>query len=205
MKALSPRITFLLILAIFTLPLVLAWLMYTGALEFGPTNTRNQGTLVQPPVPVDWSSTKQIASSDAPNELVGHWVVLYRVRTDCAVPCLDRATQLRQVHRASGRNQDRIRLALLFDREPADSEIATMTNIYPLFILLWPAEPVFLESLNEAQARVNAEVQPEAVAIDFYLIDPRGDIIMTYNESDSAAKLNKDLKTLMTWSEVDRR
>lgn len=54
----SPRIALLTIAALFFLPLVLAWLMYTGTIEFRPHSTRNLGELVQPPLPVSWASVR---------------------------------------------------------------------------------------------------------------------------------------------------
>ena len=36
-------------------PLVLAWLMYNGAIDFKPASTRNLGNLVQSPQPVSWA------------------------------------------------------------------------------------------------------------------------------------------------------
>ena len=197
MRSFSPRLIFLLILAIFVLPLAFAWLMHVGVLEFERRPTRNQGYLVQPPVHFNWTWVQSTSKTGMPGALEGHWVVLHRVPPDCALSCLDRVTELRQVHRASGRDQDRIVIALLFDREPPASMTETLRNIFPQFNLLWPAEAALVDALGAMPA--------EAGEVDFYLVDPRGDIMMTYNDSDSAAKLSKDLKTLLTWSGLDRR
>lgn len=195
MKGVSPRLTFLLILGIFVLPLGLAWLMHEGVVGFGGDSTTNQGTLLDPAVPIDWSKVKVAGSAAATGGLEGNWVVLHQLPEDCSIPCLDRVTELRQVHRASGRHQDRISLALLLAKEPTFRDTETLANIYPLFNLLWQPGAEFLDSLASAQSN-DGEV-------DFYLVDPRGNIMMTYNATDSAAKLSKDLKQLLTWSELD--
>jgi hypothetical protein len=52
----SPRLALVVIAALFILPLLLAWLMYSGVIEFTPGTTRNHGQLVQPPVPLDWEA-----------------------------------------------------------------------------------------------------------------------------------------------------
>ena len=39
----SPRLALVIIASMFLLPLALAWLMYSGALEFNPVSTRNLG------------------------------------------------------------------------------------------------------------------------------------------------------------------
>jgi hypothetical protein len=48
---LPPRVALVIIAAIFILPLVAAWLMFTGVIEFRPGATRNLGQLV-PPRPI---------------------------------------------------------------------------------------------------------------------------------------------------------
>ena len=118
---LSPRLALLIIAAMFILPLAVAWMMYSGAIEYQPGTTRNLGQLVQPPVPIAWENDIEILSSDAMRPgagsdvpgLNGHWVILHTVEDPCQAGCVDSVTALRQIHRASGRNQNRIRLALL--------------------------------------------------------------------------------------------
>lgn len=195
MKMVSPRLTFLLILGIFLLPLGLAWLMHTGVVKFENDSTINQGRLLDPAVPIDWSGVTGAINGDGTGTLAGNWVVLHQLPEDCSISCLDRVTELRQVHRASGRHQDRISIALLSASELSFGETETLKNVYPLFNLLRQPGGEFLDSL--------AKVQAKAGEVDFYLVDPRGNIMMTYNETDSAAKLSHDLKQLLTWSEPD--
>ena len=114
----SPRAVLIIIAAMFLLPLLLAWFMYNGTIDFKPASTRNLGTLVEPPLPMSWadilliSETGETATSasEAFNE---HWVVLFAIPSTCSDPCFEQVTALRQIHRASGRHQSRIRIALL--------------------------------------------------------------------------------------------
>jgi len=66
---LSPRTSLVIIAALFMLPLALAWFMYSGAIEYKPSSTRNFGQLVEPPVPMVWEvprSSTIIGSSSMP-------------------------------------------------------------------------------------------------------------------------------------------
>ena len=55
-KRLSPRILLVIIAAMFLLPLLLAWFMYTGTIDYKPASTRNFGELVEPPLPLTWKN-----------------------------------------------------------------------------------------------------------------------------------------------------
>ena len=135
---LSPKVSLLLIAALFFIPLLLAWLMYAGAIDYRPGSTRNLGTLVQPPLPMSWADVVLVPEgreSTAAEAFAGHWVVLYRVPAECGQDCLAQVTGLRQVHRASGRQQSRIRIALLMPEErPAgiDDDLAALYRNFHL-------------------------------------------------------------------------
>ena len=122
MKAISPWVTLHIIVALFLLPLLIAWFMYTGVIEFEAESTRNYGILVEPQIPVSWTGltlenrtdnqggyeqgSSVAAALDRP------WVILYPIQPFCDDDCISRVTLLRQVHRAAGRNQDRVRVSL---------------------------------------------------------------------------------------------
>jgi len=129
---LSPRVALLIIAALFFLPLVLAWLMYSGTIEFRPHSTRNFGQLVHPPMPLTWAGVHPDRSTDGPlaGTFEGHWLILHAVPQPCGEDCLRDIADLRQVHRAAGRQQSRIRLALLHDTEGYKlAEIEALTGI----------------------------------------------------------------------------
>jgi hypothetical protein len=203
----SPRVALVIIAALFVVPLALAWLMYTGAIEFSPHETRNRGQLVEPPVPVSWSAVRSVetepsdgAATEASN-LSEHWVILRVLPGRCDEVCLADVSELRQVHRASGRQQSRIRLALLqpaFDREMA----ADLLGVYPLFEVLVDRTG----ALTAALSRIAGEEKPFADPTGAtYLIDPLGNIMMYYEAGSDPNDLKSDLKRLLTWSKLDEQ
>lgn len=192
----SPRLALLTIAAIFLLPLALAYMMYSGSISYNPVETRNLGTLVEPPVPVNLAALEPLANVGLPlAELAErHWVVMHTLPEPCAEACLETVTGLRQVHRSTGRNQSRIRM-LLVAAYP-DPELATrLQAIYPSF---------YLARLNPGLSR-QIDGIPNATRGDSYLIDPLGNIMMAYAAGSDPNDLKKDLKRLLTWSKLDEQ
>ena len=210
-RAFSPRTALLVIAGMFLLPLVLAWLMYIGAIDFKPASTRNLGQLVKPPVPISWEDVelapvmqKQAGGERTPAEpeqiFNEHWVILNAIREPCGEECLREISALRQIHLASGRHRSRIRIAL-FLQQPFPSELeSALHSIYAPFHLVSASSVHFQASLQRAASGVPS---PAAPAGSSYLIDPLGNIMMVYASGADPNHLKKDLKRLLTWSKLD--
>lgn len=200
---LSPRIALLVIAALFFLPLVLAWLMYNGTIEFQPHSTRNRGLLVQPPIPINWASVTLDDAGHQPVEeaFARHWLILHAVPRPCDDPCMQQVTDLRQIHRASGRQQSRIRLALLHDFKEAD-DTAALKDIYATFRLVENPDGDLWRALDGVAAQGAGAATTRGST---YLIDPLGNIMLFYAAGYDPNDLKSDLKKLLTWSKLDEQ
>ena len=201
MKSVPPRVTLLLILAMFALPLMLAWMMNSGSIRLTSGDTLNLGNLVSPVVPLDWSGVEPIAHGAETSGFSGFWVILSTVPTDCNAQCLESVTMLRQVHRASGKDQNRIKVTLLVDPAVSQAGINELLAIDPGFNLVKNPSAEFVASL----ALAGGMGSPMGGQATIYLLDPLGNIMMTYNGESSPNSLSKDLKRLLTWSTQDKR
>lgn len=199
MSIASNRIKLLAIAALFLLPLAAAVLMFKGQLPLMSGETVNQGSLVQPPVALDWSLAEPATGLPLTEEPLGSWVVLFPVNQTCDQACLQKVTGLRQVHRATGREQERIKLVLLSDTQLEENTRQQLLGVYPQFHLL--ADPS--GSLHQALQRAKPSVAGSALQPTVYLVDPLGNIMMTYETADSETRLSKDLKRLLKWSKQD--
>jgi hypothetical protein len=195
-RKLHPRVALLIIAGLFVLPLALAWLMYSGTIDYQPAETRNLGTLVQPPVPVDLGALDGL--TEPADDPAKHWLILYATPEPCEAACLDDALGLRQVHRAAGRNQSRIRLLLL--GPGAEAQATALTGLYPAFLLATDDDGVLTSGLETVAA-----AQGAALAGSLYLIDPLDNIMMFYAPGFDPNDLKKDLKRLLTWSKLDEQ
>lgn len=192
---LSPRPTLLLILAMFLLPVVLAWLSFSGIIGFGPAETDNEGRLVIPPQPLKWAEAVLLAPTADAGDLQGSWVVLYPLPAPCGETCLGRIRSMHQMHRATGRDAERLQLAVLASAAPDPGLERELRSIHPSLYLLYDPGPRFAAALQHASESAQ---QPSV-----YLVDPLGNIMMTYEADDSMNKLLRDLKKLFKWSRLD--
>lgn len=200
MSVASNRLKLLAILALFIVPLVLAALMFSGRIPMLSSDTVNQGKLVQPPVPLDWKAgTAAHETNPAAEGLPGSWVILLPVPDGCGQDCAARATGLRQVHRATGREQQRIRIVLLKPTAWSEDSRQEFLGIYDQFVLL--SDPG--QALGQALQQATRQAAAAAGAPTSYLVDPLGNIMMAYDMADSETRMSKDLKRLLKWSKQD--
>lgn len=199
----AKRLALAVIVALFVFPIVLAWLMYSGAIDFRPGVTRNLGRLVQPPQPVAWDGVRLDgnAAPSASQAFAGHWLILHAVPRPCPETCLQTIAGLRQIHRAAGRQQSRIRLALLHDPDAVDSA-ARLQQIYAPFRLIEDPEGRLWQTLDAVAGQTDP---PAPTRGSSYLIDPLGNIMMFYAAGSDPNDLNKDLKRLLAWSKLDEQ
>ncbi len=188
------RWAFLGILALFVMPLVLAWLMYKGVVGAGPTATDNEGRLVIPTRPVDWADVEIDDPAPGAPALDGAWVILYPVADPCRPDCQERVTELGQVLRATGRHADRVRVALLLPQPGPTSGAEPIRETNPAAYHLRNASSAFSEALRQAGV---GSPRPSV-----YLVDPLGNIMMTYTEEDGMASLLQDLEKLLARSKA---
>jgi hypothetical protein len=120
---------------------------------------------------------------------------VHALPTACGADCEAAVTALRQVHRASGRDQSRLRILLL--RRPGDAiDAERIAAIYPVFLLATDRDGALSRELARIAGTADA-------AGNSYLLDPLGNIMMLYPAGYDPGDLKKDLKRLLTWSKLD--
>ncbi|MGH8035967.1 MAG: hypothetical protein ACREO9_12125, partial [Lysobacterales bacterium] len=76
-----------------------------------------------------------------------------------------------------------------------------LLDIYPGFTLASLPSAEFSHALRRAD---QSDGFPAEIS-DLYLVDPLGNIMMTYSGDAGAEKMSKDLKILLTWSNPGNR
>ncbi len=208
MSTATNRLKLLFILALFLLPLLAAVLMFNGQIPLLSGETVNQGRLIQPPVALNWTAAEIAPGSNSFKALQGSWVILLQMPPVCDQVCLQKVAGLRQVHRATGRDQQRIALALLSESKLDQDLQQKLVGIYDQFILLSDPSASLQQSVQsvakqDGQSDVQGNIQDVNTLIT-YLVDPLGNIMMAYDTADSEARLSKDLKRLLKWSKQDK-
>lgn len=188
----SARFTLILIALLFAVPVIIAVLMNSKWWSYKPGTMRNNGLLVAPPV------TAQILV-DSGRDLNGQWQLVYDMPAPCDKTCIDTATAIRQIHRASGRNQGRIGLIVLGNTQASEQE-SVIRDLYDQFEWSSDGSNRYRASLSEARNNSESTGQDSG---GVYLMDPQGNIMMFYPAGSNPNDINKDLKRLLKWSKAD--
>lgn len=205
----STRLVLLLIAGIpLTVILVATWLWYyvvNGELDLvAALGTSNSGTLVQPPRQLDGIPLLETGALPSNySELDHHWRFLIPGGKTCDQICENTLYTTRQIHIAMGKEVNRIRRIYLSDTATAD----TMLDIDHLSDKQ-PAPESFDELLAsqhrgmKAMTLSNTDFQallPE-YALEprsWYLVDPSGWIMMSYDHTVDYKGVMSDLKFLL--------
>lgn len=180
------RLTLLMIVAFFGLPVVAAWILNFGA-DFSPPATANHGTLIQPVQPVSAQGYADIQGIElAADFFLGEWTLVYRVSGDCAEACLQSLYRMRQVRLSQGKNIDRVKRLLIVDATATGAWLAEVRSHYPGLVLV-------RQTGNAAQFQAGNHI---------YLVDPLGNLMMDYAPQVEPRGMIKDLERLLRISYV---
>ena len=189
------QLTLIGIFALFFGPVILVMMMRSSWWQYQPANLKNEGYLVTPP-------TQLVLS---PNEEFGKkWLILHVLDKPCEKACIDHVTALRQIHRATGRNQDHLGIVLL-GKEAEDSDLQSRLEvIYPAFIQLSDPENLALPVLADINSKL-ADKSGESRLIQTYILDPMLNVILAYEVGSNPNNIHKDLKRLLKWSDQESK
>jgi len=191
-----------------TMILMATWLWYyvaDGNLDLvGTLGTANRGHLVQPPRRIDdiamFGSQGPVKYADLPPKWT---MVIAHTGPDCGVVCEHTLYITRQIHTAIGKDYNRIARLYLSETAPGDTRLAVDTlsdgrSVPVSFAALLAKEHNDLHALALAPGGGEA-LFPELDAdpTTWYLVDPAGWIMMSYNSEIGYKDVISDLKFLL--------
>jgi hypothetical protein len=181
----------ILIASLFVVPLATAILLYYSS-DWRPV-VNAQGTLIEPPRPVDVAGVRLADGRPAPAEvLTGRWSVIHPATGRCDERTRALLDELARVRLALDKDADRVRRVLFHDG--GCEGIATGPR---------DADLLVLAATDNAGEAFRAQFPP---AVDgapgIYIVDPHGNLMMSYPASGSARGLLKDLERLLRLSSI---
>ena len=193
--------TFFLVLAICMGPFVLAWGWYFLGQPGLSEDTTNYGDLLESPVVLEPVELEVLAArGDEQRQPVfqeNQWTLLYVSDEECRADCREVLWGTRQIRLALGRDMGRIDRVLL---EPGHfSSPLYYRGEHEDLRVLDLADPQAEEFID--QLRVEGLPEPEEGGL-LYLIDPLGNLIMTYPPGFDPSGLMDDLELLLRASQV---
>jgi hypothetical protein len=185
-----PRAQMWLLLAVFFVPLLVAFALYYGS--WRPGGRTNHGELIDPPRPL---STPQLTALDgaplASDFLHGKWSLVYIGRGDCDARCREALTLMRQTRLALNDDLSRVQ-RVFFASEPCCDRAYLEAEHQGLIVA-----PV-----NTPAAAALVEQFPDAASRRIYIVDPLGNLMMSHAPDAAPKGLLEDLKKLLKLSHI---
>jgi cytochrome oxidase Cu insertion factor (SCO1/SenC/PrrC family) len=180
--------------AFFFLPLALSFLIYYGDL-WRPKGTTNKGDLIAPARPLpEIALTLADGTQSAPDTLRGKWTWAYIGNGQCDTRCREALTDIRQARLLLVEKMDRVQRAFFATGECCDMEY--LRKEHPGLIVARFEKPTFT-----APFALNATDKPETAG-RIYLIDPLGNLMMSYAPDAPSMGLLEDIKKLLNLSHI---
>jgi len=165
-----------------------------------PTKTKNYGELVQPARPIDDVRLVRLGGGALRfAELQGKWTLVYFGSAECPKPCIDNLYKMRQITAAQGKEAHRVqRLFVLTDARGLDG-LREKLRDYPGMEVV-TGDPEEIRRLAE-QFRLPAGSPSDGLQ-RVYVVDPLGNLMMSYPADADPRGMNKDLGFLLKASQI---
>jgi hypothetical protein len=220
----------LIVLALlFFAPLALAFILYYGV-GWRPGARVNHGDLVEPPVPLPdlllppgdearpaaaGAAAPGAVAAVSPTILKGKWTLVYLGAGSCPAGCRTDLYNTRQVRAALGPDRERVQRVFLAEGACCDSEwlrvqqpdlitVPAGADAAPLTAILERAgrDAAAAGSAARGSRPVDSAAADRAAADRVYLVDPLGNLMMSYALDARPKGMLEDLKKLLRLSHV---
>ena len=196
------RISLILIVAIFLLPLLSAWWLYSRTQHGALWGTVNNGELLEPLIVPSLRLLHTDGTEFQQSDLFGKWTLVYAPDMPCLEDCQRVIYHLRHIWALLGRESPRVQRLLLLQQQAQYAELQE-------FLVNYPNMQTVFESADQTGLREFilqhpqlTEISEPARAAAVYLIDPLGHVMMRFAADLDARDIFKDLKKLLKASKI---
>ncbi|MCB5362745.1 hypothetical protein H0484_03115 [Pusillimonas sp. CC-YST705] len=190
------------VLVVCLAPLLLAFLAYfLPDTFFRPEGSSNYGTLIEPQRPVPAAEALGLATLDGEpfdlKSLAGKWVLATADVAECPESCATKLFILRNSHATQGKNVDRLRRVwFVLDDGPVPEKVleayqgAVMVRVDPSKLAAFVAPDASPADLQQALRE------------PMWIIDPLGNLMMSYSTDSDPMRVRKDISKLLFNSRI---
>lgn len=187
------RAFLLFLIALFGLPLALAWLLVG---HWQPSSTVNHGELLTPAQPVTHLRIQQANGQTLTSAyLKGRWTLAY-LAASCEEECKKSLYNMRQVRLALGKDMERVQTLYMHTAAP-DTEMRTWLKKQHPALSNGIMDEATLDFFQHAFPR-----QTTASGAWIYVIDPLGNLFIRYGAESDAKGILEDLERLLKYSKI---
>ena len=186
-RGLPARVTLLLVVTAFVVPILVAWWMARVQPPASGSHLVNRGSFIRPPLDIraDPALTPLSAIPLEPSE----WALVYYAPGECTQPCRDAIEMLQTIRSVLGQATTRVRVAAVLEHA---AEVPPVTHLV-----------ADAAARTRLAAAAGSGTEP-GTALDsgVVFLDWRGQIMMYFADTSAPADIKKDLKRLLRASQI---
>jgi len=190
------RASLLIVLALFAAPVLIAWLLFYVFPEWMPSSASNHGDLVEPARPLPAFNLDTVLG-DAVDQtyLRGKWNYVYLHEGECDSVCVERLYKVRQLRLAHGKDIDRMQRLMLWRADAVSTDARAELQSH------FPGQVIALVPENsELVSAFSTDAADPLLAGRIYLVDPLGNLMMSYQPDAEPRGIIKDMHRLLKYS-----
>jgi cytochrome oxidase Cu insertion factor (SCO1/SenC/PrrC family) len=192
------RLQFLALAALFFVPLAVAFWLYYGPGSWRPAGDASKGDLIDPARPLPAVSLpKADGAPTGPDFLRGQWSIVYVGDGACDARCREALYLTRQSRIALNKDMDRVQRVFLATGACCDRDF--LAAEHPDLLVVRLEGPAAAQLLAPFPAYADGAV---GQAGRIYLVDPLGNLLMSYGADAPAKALLTDVKKLLRLSHI---
>ena len=191
------KIIIILISIAFISPLLLSWFFFNHTDVVENIGTSNHGDLIIPPRPMDNLPLIDALKTGVKGSLYGKWSMVY-VAESCDRLCMDNVYRMRQIHIAMDKHSPRVQRVLFLTGQYANELTGLLAN--------YAGQQVIdngLININTLLEKFRLTVSDNPLTEHrIYIIDPLGNLMMSFQPEANPGDIMKDLKLLLRASHI---
>ncbi len=191
------RREFLLLVAVFFLPIIIVLVLYFNLEKWDIGGERNHGDLIQPPrLLTDVALTDQEGATFRFSDVRDKWLMIHFGGASCNPECVEELYLMRQIRLAQGGNRQRlVRIHISTDGAPQASLRAVLAE-HPDLKIVYADDANLRKVLNQFKHDTGSGPSLQSI----YLVDPRGYLMMSYPEDYEPRGAIRDLERLLKFA-----
>ena len=192
------RLVLLSLIAVFSVPLLFALLIFYNPNVFSERSTFNYGQLIDPPIPLKQLRFQILTSMGKNRERAdklfhGKWSLLYVGSGQCDLRCEANLFKMRQIRLRIGKDITRLQYLFLLSTKDPVTDLKRVRKDHPSMIIT---------HLNDVQLQSFQQLSSDIPEHGIYLVDPLENLMMYYPTDANAKGMLKDINHLLKVSHI---